>query len=236
MQQMLLFSTSTLHGGSYLDYAMPHLDALYPKECTILFVPFARPSGLSHQEYTNRFRSVMEQSGRKVVGADEVQDPEQVLNQVEGIFIGGGNTFLLNKSLHEGGWVHPIRDRVSKGLPYAGSSAGSNVAGKSMRTTNDMPIVYPPTFDALGLIPFNINPHYLDPEVGSKHMGETRETRINEFHTQNIEPVLGLREGNWLRVEGKKATVEGLHTTRLFRRDMRAVELEAGTDLSFLLA
>jgi len=141
----------------------------------------------------------------------------------------------LLKSLYEGGWVQAIKEAVEQGMPYAGSSAGSNVAGKSISTTNDMPIVYPPSFEALQLIPFNLNPHYLDPVKDSTHMGESRETRIVEFHTQNIQPVVGLREGNWLSVIGEKATVEGLHTTRFFRRGMKAIELEAGTDISFLL-
>lgn len=235
MKKLLLFSTSTVHGGSYLDYALPHLQALYPANGKLLFVPFARPSGLSHEAYTHRFREVMEKKGYRVSGAHEVTEPKKILNEVDGIFIGGGNTFLLTKMLYDLGWVEAIREAVEGGIPYAGSSAGSNVAGKNMRTTNDMPIVYPPTFDALGLIPFNINPHYMDPDPNSKHMGETRETRIKEFHTQNMEPVLGLREGNWLSVRGSEATVQGNHPTRLFRKDMQPVELQAGVDVSFLL-
>jgi dipeptidase E len=235
MKKLLLFSTSTIHGSAYMDYAKPTLAEHFVDAKKVLFVPFARPSGISHEQYTKRFSDALTSLPFNVIGAHEFSDATEAISQVDAIFIGGGNTFLLLKALYEGGWVEVIKNAVESGMPYAGSSAGSNVAGKTISTTNDMPIVYPPSFNALGLIPFNLNPHYLDPDKNSTHMGETRETRIAEFHTQNIQPVLGLREGNWLAVNGDKATVEGIHTTRLFRRDMRPIELETGTDLSFLL-
>jgi dipeptidase E len=236
MKKLLLFSTSTIHGSAYLEYTKPTLVTHFDTAKKVLFVPFARPSGLTHEAYTKRFAdSLTKNTSFSVVGAHEFENTEEAIKEVDAIFIGGGNTFLLLKSLYEGGWIQAIKQAVEKGMPYAGSSAGSNVAGKTISTTNDMPIVYPPSFDALNLVPFNLNPHYLDPDTGSTHMGETRETRIAEFHTQNIQPVLGLREGNWLQVLGDKATVEGIHTTRLFRRDMKPIELEAGTDVSFLM-
>lgn len=236
MKKLLLFSTSTIHGSAYLEYAKPTLIAHYNTAKKVLFVPFARPSGLTHEAYTKRFANALSKNTSfLVVGAHEFESAEKALSEVDAIFIGGGNTFLLLKSLYEGGWIQAIKQAVENGMPYAGSSAGANVAGKTISTTNDMPIVYPPSFDALGLIPINLNPHYLDPDTHSTHMGETRETRIAEFHTQNMQAVLGLREGNWLQVMGNKATVEGLHTTRLFRRDIKPIELEAGTDVSFLV-
>ncbi len=155
--------------------------------------------------------------------------------EAEAISVGGGNTFRLLSALVELDLVEPIRRRVAGGMPYIGTSAGSNVACQSIKTTNDMPIVYPPTFDGLALVPFNLNPHYLDPDPNSSHMGETRETRIREFHELNEEPVLGLREGAMLRVEGERAELRGLRGSRLFRRGQEAQEYQPGDDLSFLL-
>ena len=120
-------------------------------------------------------------------------------------------------------------------MPYIGTSAGSNVACASIRTTNDMPIVYPPSFDGIGLLPFNINPHYIDPDPGSTHMGETRETRIREFHEENDLPVLGLREGSMLHRHDDRLTVRGTTPGRLFRRGEDPLELQPGTDVSYLL-
>lgn len=232
---LLLLSTSTIHGSAYMEYALPLLEEHYAGLDNILFIPFACPSGLSHAEYTKRFAEALKKIGKDVRGAHEFSQPEDAIKEHNAIFIGGGNTFLLLSDLYKKNWFEPLKNAVEKGLPYAGSSAGSNVAGRTIGTTNDMPIVYPPTFDAFGFIPFNLNPHYLDPDPSSKHMGETRETRINEFHTQNLQSVIGLREGNWLRVNNGKAHVGGLFESRLFRRGMKAVELEAGTDVSFLL-
>lgn len=235
MKKLLLFSTSTIHGSAYMEYAKPILAKHFEEVKRVLFIPFARPSGITHEAYTKRFTEALLDQNFQVQGAHEFDCAKEAIAKVDALFIGGGNTFLLLKMLYEGGWMETIKEAVASGMPYAGSSAGSNVAGKSIGTTNDMPIVYPPSFEALNLIPFNLNPHYLDPLPDSTHMGETRETRIAEFHTQNFQAVLGLREGNWLSVNGDKAIVEGLHTTRLFRKDMKPIELEAGTDLSFLL-
>ena len=127
-----------------------------------------------------------------------------------------------------------IEKAVKNGIPYFGSSAGSNICGLTMQTTNDMPIIYPPSFKTLGLIPFNLNPHYLDPQAGSTHMGETRETRIKEFHQFNPQPVLGLREGSWLEVSGNTVILRGNLQARLFRQGKEPEELDAGSDLSWL--
>jgi dipeptidase E len=165
----------------------------------------------------------------------EAQDPVAAVEAAEALFIGGGNTFRLLDQLQRRGLVEPIRRKALAGMPYLGTSAGSNVACVTIKTTNDMPIVEPRSLSALALVPFNINPHYLDPDPGSRHMGETRETRIREFHEENAPPVLGLREGSMLRVEGDAARVEGESGARLFRRGRDPEELPPGSDVAFLL-
>jgi dipeptidase E len=155
------------------------------------------------------------------------------VESAEAVFVGGGNTFRLLKQMYELDLIEAIRERVRGGLPYIGSSAGTNVATPSIRTTNDMPIVFPPTFDALGLVPFQINPHYLDPDPGSTHKGETREDRIREFHEENTTPVVGLREGSMIRVEGDAATLIGDRPARIFRRGEAPYELPVGSRIDF---
>jgi len=201
----------------------------------VAFVPYARPSGLSHDEYTRRARQKFEQIGLELRGIHEHEDPAEAIKSASAIFIGGGNTFLLLGDMYENGIVQAVRDAVESGVSYMGTSAGSNVAGMTIGTTNDMPIVYPPSFDALSLVPFNINPHYIDPNPDSKHMGESRETRINEFHVLNDQPVVGLREGAWLHVVDDSMKLEGTGGARLFRPRKDPVEIASDTDVSHLL-
>jgi dipeptidase E len=227
MQKLLLASTSKLYGQLYLEYLVDSLPDFFGKNTTVTFIPFARPGGISHDEYTNIARKGLAQAGIKVKGVHEGNVAENIRN-AEAFFTGGGNTFVLTKTLHDSGWMSLLRDKVKQGTPYMGSSAGTNLAGMTVGTTNDMPIVHPPSFEALNLIPFNINPHYLDPQPDSKHMGETRETRIQEFHCFNTQPVLGLREGSWLRVDGDRVSLEGEITARLFRAGQDPVELSPG--------
>jgi dipeptidase E len=234
-RRILLLSTSTVHGSGFLEYCRDAITEHFEGIDRILFIPFASPGGLSHGDYTDLVSGALRPAGLEVTGIHSEADAEAALRETGGIFIGGGNTFLLLRELYARNLLGPIRHRVSSGMAYMGSSAGSNVAGLTIGTTNDMPIVHPPSFDALGLVPFNLNPHYLDPDPGSTHMGETRETRIREFHVQNDQPVIGLREGAWLKVMGSTMSLGGERGARLFRRGEEPEELAPGSDLSVLL-
>ncbi|REC50133.1 dipeptidase PepE [Chryseobacterium pennipullorum] len=228
---IILASTSTIFGGEYLEYLRKELIPLYSGIDEIVFIPFARPGGISHDEYTAKARSFFETMNIRVKGLHEFDNKEDALNQAKGYFTGGGNTFLLVKTLHEEGLISVLKENISNGKAYLGCSAGSNIGGQNMKTTNDMPIVYPPSFDCMGLVPFNINPHYLDPNPDLKHNGETREMRIKEFLNQNDIKVVGLREGNWIRRIGDIITVEGSELTRIFEKDKDPYEIEAGSRL-----
>lgn len=234
MKNLIIASTSTIYGLGYLEYLLPTLENHFKEANTIIFVPYARPGGISHDDYTAKVAQAFAQIDKKVVGLHTFENPVEAIEKAEGIFTGGGNTFLLVKQLYKTEALFALKRALQNGTPYLGCSAGSNITGLTMETTNDMPIVYPPSFQTLGMVPFNINPHYLDPAEGSTHMGETRETRINEFHAFNTQPVLGLREGSWLEVRGSKITLKGTLTARLFRQNQPAIELETETDLSNL--
>lgn len=225
--RLLVISTSTIYGSGYLEYIREEVvDFLQTDE--LLFVPYARPSGISHDEYTASVETALKPFGIKVTGIHTAENPIEAVKNAKAIFIGGGNTFLLLKTLYELGLMNELRTVVANGTPYMGSSAGSNMTGLTIGTTNDMPIVYPPSFDALQFLPFNINPHYLDPDLNSKHKGETRETRINEFHQFNSQPVIGLREGSWLRVEQGVIELKGSLTARIFKAGEEAIEVASG--------
>ena len=228
---IILASTSTLFGGNYLEYIIAEIADLFKGIDEIIFIPFARPGGISHDDYTNKARTFFAQLNIKVKGLHEFDNPIIALYDAKGFFTGGGNTFLLVKTLHELDLMLGLKENVENGKPYLGTSAGSNIGGLNMKTTNDMPIVYPPSFECMGLVPFNINPHYLDPDPELKHNGETRETRIKEFLTQNDTKVIGLREGNWIRRVGNRITIEGNETTRIFEKDKEPYEIEPGTEL-----
>lgn len=234
MKNLIIASTSTVYGLGYLEYLLPTLEKHFQNTETIVFVPYARPSGISHDEYTSKVAEAFAKIGKKVIGLHTFENPVEAITQAQGIFTGGGNTFLLVKQLYKTEVMFALRAALLNGTPYLGCSAGSNITGLTMETTNDMPIVYPPSFQTLGMVPFNINPHYLDPIEGSTHMGETRETRINEFHSFNTQPVLGLREGSWLEVRDSKITLKGELSARLFRQNQEPVEIETESDLSNL--
>ena len=234
MKNLIIASTSSLHGGEYLDYLLPEL-AVHFKDCkSLVFIPYARPGGVSHSEYTEKVQIAFSKINITVKGLHEFENPVEAIQNATAIFTGGGNTFLLVAQLYKNKVMTVLADVLKKGTPYLGTSAGSNITGLTMQTTNDMPIVYPPSFQTLGVIPFNLNPHYLDADLQSKHMGETRETRIKEFHAFNTLPVLGLREGSWLDVKGETILLKGMLPARLFRQNQDPEELESGNDLSFL--
>jgi dipeptidase E len=216
--RLLLISSSTVHGFGYLDHPEPEMRAFLGAGRRVAFVPFAFHD---HDAYTVKVRERLAKMDLDVVPIDE-------MNNADAIFVGGGNTFRLLKTLYERDLLTPIRDRVRAGLPYLGSSAGTVITAPTMRTTNDMPIVQPPSFAALGLVTYQINPHYLDPDPQSTHKGETREERIREFHEENETPVVGLREGSVLRVEDGITTLLGEKTARMFRRGVAPVEMMPG--------
>ncbi len=234
MKKIIIASTSTLHDGAYLEYLLPELKLFFTGVDTLVFIPFARPSGISHDAYTEKVQQAFFKIGIQVKGLHQFDDQNLALSEAQAIFTGGGNTFLLVKQLYDRRLIHTLIETVKNGIPYLGTSAGSNICGLTMETTNDMPIVYPPSFQTLGLVPFNINPHYLDPDPNSTHMGETRETRINEFHQFNTQPVLGLREGSWLEVYGKQITLRGQLRARLFKQGQLPEEIETASSLSDL--
>ena len=223
---LLIVSTSTVYGEPYLSYLKEECADFFTNAPKILFIPFARPGGMSHDAYTAKAKEVFASWGFEMRGAHEFADAQEGCRWADGFFTGGGNTFVLAKTLHESGYFNAIDSAVREGKPYMGTSAGCNMTGLSICTTNDMPIVYPPSFNAWGWVPFNINPHYLDPIEGSRHMGETRETRIKEFHQFNDQPVYGLREGSWIRVHGKSLELKGEHSARLFKQGALVEEVK----------
>ena len=228
MKQIILASTSTLPGQDYLAYLQPAIKNLFAGIPEIIFIPYARPGGISHDDYTSRAASAFAAMGIAVKGLHTFADPVEALRQAGGFFTGGGNTFLLVKQLHALQLMDVLKEEVEKGKPYLGASAGSNIAGINMQTTNDMPIVYPASFSTMALVPFNLNPHYLDPVLGLLHMGETRETRIKEFHTQQDIPVVGLREGSWIEVRGMEVFLRGKPLARIFKAGQEPYEQEPG--------
>jgi len=234
LKSIIIASTSTIHGSGYLEYLLEELKIHFKSTSTILFIPYARPGGISHDEYTNTAAKAFAKIDKTIKGIHEFENAEEAIKNAKGIFVGGGNTFVLVSQLYKNNALLAIKDAVKNGTPYLGTSAGSNICGLTMHTTNDMPIVYPPSFKTLGLVPFNINPHYLDPIKGSTHMGETRETRIKEFHAYNSQPVIGIREGSWIEVKDEKLTLKGTLEARVFEYNKAPYEIATNSDLKFL--
>lgn len=234
MKKLLLASTSTIHGGDFLDYLLPYLTTHFKDIEKLLFIPYARPGGISYTSYTAVAQKAFTQIGIKVTGIHEYDSPKTAIENAQGIYVGGGNTFVLLHEIYKQGIYHTLQHKIASGTPYLGTSAGSNIAGETIATTNDMPIMYPESFNALQCIPLNINPHYLDPSPTSTHMGETRATRIKEFHTYHDIPVIGLREGSWLMVQDDTITLQGDQSARVFEQNKAPYEIQSNTKLEFL--
>ena len=227
-KRVLLISNSTLYGSGYLDHAESEIRSFLGTVGRVLFVPFAL---YDRDAYTSMARARFQKIGYALESIHQAADAQQAVNDAEAIFIGGGNTFRLLKALYDANVLQTIRQRVAEGMLYIGSSAGSNVAGPTIKTTKDMPIVQPPSFDALGLVPFQISPHFLDPDPNSTHMGETQEERILQFLEENDTPVAGLREGAMVRAENDSHILKGSSGARIFRKGHDPVEVKPGERL-----
>jgi dipeptidase E len=234
MKKMLLASTSTIYGQKYLEYLHDEIKNLFSGCKKILFVPYARPSGISHLEYTEKAKNVFKILNLEIIDYTN-EDLRESLEKCDGIFIGGGNTFLLLDKLYQYSLIDILKNKIDSGIPYLGTSAGTNICGITIGTTNDMPIVHVKSLEALGIIDFNINPHYLDPIDGFEHMGESRETRINEFHKFNDQFVIGLREGSYLQVEGDNIYLKGLKHAVIFKKENEKFEIENGFNLKNII-
>lgn len=230
-KQVLLISNSTLYGSRYLDHAEREIRSFLGSVKRVLFVPFAL---YDRDAYAGMAQERFQKMGYDLDSLHKAADAQQAVNEAEAIFIGGGNTFRLLKALYDSEVLHLIKRQVAAGIPYIGSSAGANVAGPTIKTTKDMPIVQPPSFDALGLVPFQISPHFLDPDPNSTHMGETQEERILQFLEENDTPVVGLREGAMVRAENGSHTLKGSSGARIFRKGQDPVETNPGEQLDHL--
>lgn len=232
IRRLLLISNSTLHGRGYLDHAEKEIRDFVGSGSRVAFVPYAVHD---RRAYTAKAQERFRAMGLSLVSIHDVSNMQRAVDEADVIFVGGGNTFRLLKGLHDHNLLGPIRRRVAAGVPYIGSSAGSIVACPTLKTTKDMPVVQPPSFEALGLVPFQISPHYLDPDPSSTHMGETQEERIMQFLEENEETVVGLREGSILRVHAGAVILKGPNTARIFRRGEKPVETTPGSNLCPLL-
>ena len=233
--KLLLISNSTTPGEPYLDYPKYEIQKfLGEKTVNALFIPYAAVT-FSFDLYESKVEERFAEIGHHVTSVHHSRDPVLAVQNAEAIVVGGGNTWQLVRLMHDNRLMEAIRLKVEQGTPYIGWSAGSNVACPTLRTTNDMPIIDPKGFDCLGLVPFQINPHYLDTNPEG-HGGETREQRILEFIEVNPKIiVLGLREGTMLKYVNNSLKLIGSRSARIFRKGVDPLELNAGDDLSFLL-
>ena len=233
--KLLLISNSTMPGEAYLDYPKHEIKKfLGDKPLTALFIPYAAVT-FSFDVYEQKVAERFAELGYQAKSIHHFSDPVKAVNEAEVIVVGGGNTWQLVRMLHDNRLMDPIRTKVLGGTPYVGWSAGSNVACPTLRTTNDMPIIDPKGFDTTGLVPFQINPHYLDANPEG-HGGETREQRIEEFLEINPDMyVVGLREGTMFRIENDRVQLIGNRPARIFKKGITPVELDSKDDFSFLL-
>lgn len=229
---LLLISSSQVYGRGYLDHCAEEIKSfLGGKIKEILFIPYAKKD---RDAYTEKVGRRLEKEGFFVKGIHKSDNPVKAAEDAEAVFTGGGNTFLLLNELYENKLIEPLREKILNGMSYFGSSAGSNIAGLTIKTTNDMPIIYPPSFEALSVVPFQINPHYIDPLPDELQAGETREERIKEFHEWNSAPVVGLRQEAILLVKGKSALLKGGQGAKVFRQGKPPQDFISGDNLDFL--
>ncbi len=233
--RLLLISNSTNPGEGYLEYPIQQIkDFLGGKTINAIFIPYAAVT-FSFEEYEKKVNYRFAQIGHHVTSIHRFLNTAEAIENADAIVVGGGNTWQLVKMLHEQELMKVIRKKVKEGTPYIGWSAGSNIACPTLRTTNDMPIVEPLKFKTLNLVPFQINPHYLDDNPGN-HGGETREDRINEFIEVNKKTyVVGLREGTMLQLEDDDLVLVGDRKARIFKYGSDPVELSNEDDFNFLL-
>ena len=222
--RLLLISSSRVHGFGYLDHAESDIRDFLGSAKSVAFVPFAL---FDRDGYT---ATVRERLGRMGYDVKQVKTAADLTG--DAIFVGGGNTFRLLKTLYELKLVDAIRERVRAGALYMGSSAGSVIAAPTMKTTNDMPIVQPPSFDALDFVPYQINAHYIDADPSSTHQGETRDQRLAEYLEENTVPVVGIREGTMLYVDDDTTVVKGTKAAKIFRRGEQPYDVAPGTRLT----
>lgn len=232
MRNLLLISSSRTHGTGFLEHCRQAVEQ-HLAGARLLFIPFALAD---RDRYVTVVREALAPLQIEVQSLHECNDPREAVQHAEAIFTGGGNTFRLLKTLYDLGLMEMLRERILGGTPYMGSSAGTNIACPTIRTANDMPIVQPPSFQALNVIPFQINPHFIDADPSSRHQGETREQRLAEFLEENPGPVIGIREGCWLEIRGASGTIGGSSGGVLFRRSAPPVPLRTGDRLDEWLA
>lgn len=232
--KLLLISNSTNAGEPYLQYPMPRIDEFLGPIREVVFVPYAAVT-FSYAEYEAKVQARFAEKGIKVRSVHRTKDPRRMIREAQAICVGGGNTFALTKKMQEQGLMKAILAKIKTDTPYLGWSAGSNVSCPTICTTNDMPIVQPESFKAIGAVKFQINPHYLDANPEG-HAGETREQRILEYIAANPRRyVVGLREGCMLRYEEGRLELIGNRPMRIFKKGIEPFEVKAGDDLSFLL-
>jgi len=226
--RILLISNSTVYGRGYLDHVEGEIEDFLGEAKRVLFFPYALHD---RDTYAAEARRRFFRIGYPLESAHQTADPREAVENADALFVGGGNTFRLLKALQDLELLDAISRKVKSGTPYIGSSAGSNVAGPTIKTTKDMPIVQPRTFKSLGLVPFQISPHFQDPDPNSRHMGETQEERILQFLEENDTPVVGLREGAWLLCENDVVRLKGENGARIFRRGEAPLEAQAGDNI-----
>jgi dipeptidase E len=231
MKRLLLVSSSNVHGTGYLDHCEAQISELFHQCQRVLFVPYAL---YDRDDYAQQARRRFLEMGFELDSIHDTEDPVAAVLEAEGIFVGGGNTFRLLDELQKRGLVEAVRTRVASGMPYMGTSAGSNVACPTIRTTNDMPIIEPASFEAFDLVSFQINPHYLDADPDSKHKGETREQRLSEYLEENDVPVVAVREGGMIVVRGSEVRLEGKTGGMLFAKGRPPEEIVPGLPIDRL--